>query len=184
MVARFWAGGPGHWRAFATTSSSLPSVPCWPGPPFSAPSWGLLGCGLPPRHGCVVFEVLPVRPLALLLLLPCPLLGPSAVAPPSQSDCCCSYRHGISVCTSAHSELVPLHTDPSLSAALLLFGRAPHVASAFLRLAGVLRPADLASQCSRMEPAKFVPQLPLWHLSTRALDRTFCQCSRLEPFAA
>ena len=28
------------------------------------------------------FEVLPVRPLALLLLLPCPLLGPSAVAPP------------------------------------------------------------------------------------------------------
>ena len=86
----------------------------------------------------------------LLLFLPCPLLGPSAVARLSLSVCCCSYRHGISLCTSAHLELVPLHTAPSLAAALLLFGRAPHVASAFLRLAEALRPPRL--EC-RMEPA-------------------------------
>ena len=48
------------------------SVPCWLGPPFSAPSWGLLGCGLPPRHGCVDFEVLPARPQPPLLLRSAP----------------------------------------------------------------------------------------------------------------
>ena len=45
---------------------------CWLGPPFSAPSWGLLGCGLPPRLGCVDFEVLPARPQPPLLLRSAP----------------------------------------------------------------------------------------------------------------
>ena len=99
-----------------------------------APSWGLLGYGLPLRIGCRDFQVLLARPQP-------PLLPRSA---PAWSQ---------SVRTAAILELVPLLNDPSLLAALLLLGRAPHIAFAFLRPAGVLRPSDLVSQCSRMEPA-------------------------------
>ena len=65
-------------------------------------------------------------------------------------------------------ELVPFHTDQSLPTALKLSRLAPLVAPVVLRLAGVPRLVDSASLCSRMEPLKFVPQLPpSRHLSSR-----------------
>ena len=201
-------------RSTATASSSLPPDPRRPGPPCSAPSWGLLGVGLPPLHGYDASAALPVRPPAPWLLLLCPLLGPLALTPPqppvpppgapspqrlpgrpetefsalhhstSLQPSKCVEAHDCRIVPSVRSlqllpprhlswhllscELVPFHTDQSLPTALKLSRLAPHVAHVVLRPAGVPRLVDSASQCSRLEPSKFVPQLPLSrHLSSR-----------------
>ena len=113
--------------------------------PFSAPSWGLLGCGRLPRLGCVD-SVVSCATVSSLLTLPCPFSG--------------AFRRGatffvcllllplprLSLCTSPRLELdlTPTFVD----------GRpAPWTgtdASAFLRLAEAPRPPRL--EC-RMEPA-------------------------------
>ena len=60
--------------------------------PFSAPSWGLLGCGRLPRLGCV-YSVVSCATGCSRLSLPCSVFGFLRLGRLSASACCCSDCH-------------------------------------------------------------------------------------------